>query len=201
MADPRHRHRRNTAFVYIPNPMTGVRGIHEVIVNTFSQTPSHLGSRLTVQTGKILLAEREEPGHTPVLVVDEAHLKSYEQLETIRILTNQDMDQDSPLSSLLAGQPTLRPTMKLALQAALEQRTTPRHTMPGTTSTETTSYAAHHLKIPGRPDQLFTEDAPTLIHTTSRGYPRAVNNPAPPQALPSAFATGKNPDDEPAARA
>ncbi|MEW2558577.1 ExeA family protein [Streptomyces griseorubiginosus] len=180
--------------------MIRVRGIHEVIVNTFSQTPSHLGSRLTVQTGKVLLAEREERGRTPVLVVDEAHLKSYEQLETIRILTNQGMDQDSPLSSLLAGQPTLRRTMKLALLAALEQRTTPRHTMPGTTSTETTSYAAHHLKIAGRPDQLFTEDAPTLIHTTSRGYPRAVNDPA-PQALTSAFATGKNPDDEAATRA
>ncbi|MGW2212015.1 hypothetical protein [Streptomyces sp. NPDC001781] len=30
--------------------------------------------------------------------------------------------------------------------------------------------------IAGRPDQLFTEDALTLIHTTPRGYPRAVNN-------------------------
>ncbi|KUN25928.1 hypothetical protein AQJ23_16190 [Streptomyces antibioticus] len=57
--------------VYIPNPMIGVRGIHEVIVNTFGQTPSHLGSRLTVQTGKVPLAEREERGRTPVLVVDE----------------------------------------------------------------------------------------------------------------------------------
>ncbi|MFF3967091.1 hypothetical protein ACFYZI_36725 [Streptomyces griseorubiginosus] len=110
------------------------------------------------------------------------------------------MDQDSPLSCLLVGQATLRPTMKLAVLAALEQRTTPRHTMPGTTSTETTSYAAHHLKIAGRPDQLFTEDALTLIHTTSRDYPRAVNNLA-LQALISAFATGKNQADEAAARA
>ncbi|EDY56607.1 AAA ATPase [Streptomyces sviceus ATCC 29083] len=96
--------------VYIPNPMIGVRGIHEVIVNTFGQTPSHLGSRLTVQTGKVLLAEREERARTPVLVVDEAHLMSYEQLEAIRMLTNQGMDQDSPLSCLLVGQPTLRRT-------------------------------------------------------------------------------------------
>lgn len=58
----------------------------------------------------------------------------------------------------------------------------------------------HHLKIAGRLDQLFTEDAPTLIHTTSRGYPRAVNNLA-PQTLVAAFATGKNLVDEAAARA
>lgn len=90
--------------------------------------------------------------------------------------------------------------MKLADLAALEQRTALRCTMPGMTSTEMTSYVAHHLKITGRPDQLFTEDALSLIHTTSRGYPRAVNNLA-LQALVAAFATGKNLVDEAAARA
>ncbi|GHB91688.1 hypothetical protein GCM10010306_103650 [Streptomyces umbrinus] len=38
--------------VYIPNPMIGVRGIHEEIVNAFDQAPAHLGSRLTVQTAR-----------------------------------------------------------------------------------------------------------------------------------------------------
>ncbi|MFF3820599.1 hypothetical protein ACFYYD_29110 [Streptomyces bluensis] len=69
--------------------MIGVRGIHEQIVNAFGQTPSHLGSRLTIQTGRALLSEREERGRTPVLVVDEAPLMSYEQLESIRMLINQ----------------------------------------------------------------------------------------------------------------
>ncbi|MET8012896.1 AAA family ATPase [Streptomyces sp. NPDC005271] len=89
-----------------------VRGIHEAIVTAFGQQPSHLGSRLTAQTGLALAAEREERGRTPVLVLDEAHLLSYEQLEAIRMLTNTAMDQDSPLSCLLVGQPTLRRTMK-----------------------------------------------------------------------------------------
>ena len=44
------------------------------------------------------------------------------------------------------------------------------------TAAETASYVAHHIKLVGRPDQLFTEDALNLIHTTARGYPRAVNN-------------------------
>jgi type II secretory pathway predicted ATPase ExeA len=73
--------------IYLPNPQIGIRGIHEEIVTAFGQTPSHLGSRLISQTGKALLAEREERGRTPVLVLDEAHLLSYEQLETIRMLT------------------------------------------------------------------------------------------------------------------
>lgn len=185
--------------IYLPNPLIGVRGIHEQIVTAFGQPATHLGSRLTVQASKALAAEREERGRTPVLVLDEAHLLTYEQLETIRMLTNQSMDQDSPLACLLIGQPTLRRTMKLAVLAALEQRTALRYTMPGMTTAETSSYVAHHLKLAGRPDQLFTEDALNLIHTTARGYPRAVNNLA-LQSLVATFASGKNLVDDTAAR-
>ena len=185
--------------IYLPNPMIGVRGIHEEILNTFGQAPSHLGSRLFTQTSKALMSEREERGRTPVLVLDEGHLLAYEQLETVRILTNSAMDQDSPLACLLVGQPTLRRTMKLAVLAALEQRTALRYTMPPMTPAETTSYVSHHLNLAGRPDQIFTEDALNLIHTTSRGYPRAVNNLA-LQSLVAAFAAGKNLVDEAATR-
>ena len=185
--------------IYLPNPMIGIRGIHEEILTTFGQPPSHLGSRLFTQTSKALIAEREERGRTPVLVLDEAHLLTYEQLETLRILTNTAIDQDSPLACLLIGQPTLRRTLKLAVLAALDQRTALRYTMPGMTATETTSYITHHLNLAGRPDHLFTEDALTLIHTTSRGYPRAVNNLA-LQSLVAAFAASKNLVDETAAR-
>ena len=115
------------------------------------------------------------------------------------MLTNTSMDQDSPLACLLVGQPTLRRTMKLAVLAALEQRTALRYTMPGMTSTETASYVNHHLNLVGRPDQLFTEDSLNLIHMTSRGYPRAVNNLA-LQALVAAFSAGKNLVDETATR-
>ena len=67
------------------------------------------------------------------------------------------------------------------------------------TATETASYVAHHLKLAGRADTLFSDDAIALIHQTSRGYPRAVNNLA-LQALVAAFAAGKNLVDESAAR-
>jgi type II secretory pathway predicted ATPase ExeA len=186
--------------IYLPNPMIGVRGLHERIVTTFGISPANLTSRLIAQAATALTAERDERGRTPILVIDEAHLLSYEQLETIRILTNSDMDAGSPLACLLIGQPTLRRTMKLAVLAALEQRITLRYTMPGMTAAETASYIKHHLALAGRSDPLFTDDATTLIHTTSRGYPRAVNNLC-LQSLVAAYATGKSLVDEPAARA
>jgi type II secretory pathway predicted ATPase ExeA len=147
----------------------------------------------------VTVVPAEERGRTPVLVLDEGHLLAYEQLETIRMLTSSSMDQDSPLACLLVGQPTLRRTMKLAVLAALEQRTALRYTMPGMAQAETASYISHHLSLTGRPDQIFTEDALNLIHATSRGYPRAVNNLA-LQSLVAAFAAGKNLVDEAATR-
>jgi type II secretory pathway predicted ATPase ExeA len=52
----------------------------------------------------------------------------------------------------------------------------------------------------GRSDPLFSDDAITLIHTTSRGLPRAVNNLA-IQALIAAYASRKAIVDESSARA
>jgi type II secretory pathway predicted ATPase ExeA len=187
--------------IYLPNPMIGVRGLHEAVVAAFGVTPSQMTSRLVAQASAALAAERDERGRTPVLVIDEAHLLSYEQLETVRMLTNHPatMDADSPLACLLIGQPTLRRTMKLAVLAALEQRIALRYTMPPMTAAETGSYISHHIKLAGRSDQLFSDDAAALIHTTARGYPRAVNNLA-LQSLVAAYAARKTIVDQSATR-
>ena len=71
--------------------------------------------------------------------------------------------------------------------AALDQRITVRYALAGMTATETADYITHHVKIAGRRDTLFSDDAVTLIHNASRGYPRAVNNLA-VNALTAAFA-------------
>ncbi len=187
--------------IYLPNPMIGVRGLHEAIVTTFGETPHRGSSLLTAQATAILAAQHDErSGVTPVLVIDEAHLLRYEQLETIRMLTNHNLDADSPLACLLVGQPTLRRTMKLAVLAALGQRVALRYAMPPMASTETASYITHHIKLAGRSDTLFSDDAASLIHTAARGYPRAVNNLA-IQALVATYAARKSIVDEQAARA
>jgi type II secretory pathway predicted ATPase ExeA len=186
--------------IYLANPMIGVRGIHEAIVDTTGGSPTNLSSRLVAQARAALVAERDERGRTPVLILDEGHLLSYEQLETIRMLSNQSMDQDSPLAILLVGQPSLRRQTRLAVLAALEQRIGIRYSMPPMTDEETASYIGHHTKIAGRSDTLFADDAINLIHATARGYPRAVNNLA-LQALVAAYASRQAIVDEKAARA
>ena len=65
---------------------------------------------------------------------------------------------------------------------------------------QTAGYVAHHLKIAGRSDTLFSDDALALIHQVSRGLPRAINNLA-VQSLVAAFADSKAIVDESSARA
>ena len=96
------------------------------------------------------------------------------------MLTNHDMDSTSPFACLLVGQPTLRRRIKLGVLAALDQRIALRYAMTPMTAEETASYLRHHLTLAGRTDTLFSDDATALIHQTSRGYPRAVNNLAAP---------------------
>jgi type II secretory pathway predicted ATPase ExeA len=111
------------------------------------------------------------------------------------MLTNHEMDSQSPFACLLVGQPTLRRRIKFGELAALDQRIAVRYQMTGMALEETASYIAHDLKLAGRADTLFSDDAIALIHQTSRGYPRMVNNLA-SQALIAALATGKAIVDE-----
>ncbi|MFF3160002.1 ExeA family protein [Streptomyces sp. NPDC057910] len=192
-------HPRHTV-IYLPNPAVGVAGIHQAIVTRLGGVPQPHRSTLIPQAADALATEYAERGRVPVLVIDEAHLLDHKQLEAVRMLTNHDMDSTSPLACLLVGQPTLRRNNKLGMLAALDQRIVIRYNMPPMTGEETASYLAHHLALAGRSDTLYSDDAITLIHDSSRGCPRAVNNLA-VQALLSAYADNKSYVDEASARA
>jgi len=186
--------------IYLPNPTVGVRGIHHQIVTALGHRPLTHHATLVPQTVDALAVEQVERGRTPVLVIDEAHLLDHAQLESIRMLTNHDMDSTSPFACLLVGQPTLRRRIKLGVLAALDQRIAIRYAVPAMTAGQTGEYLTHHLKLAGRSDPLFSDDAAALIHDAARGLPRAVNNLA-TQALVAAMAGRKSIVDEQSARA
>ena len=185
--------------IYLADPTTGTRGIHHQVVTALGGL-AHGTATLAAQAAALLAAEHGERGRVPVLAIDEAHLLTHGQLEAVRILTNAEMDAVSPLACLLIGQPTLRRMLRLGVLAALDQRIAIRYAMPAMTAEQTSGYITHHLKLAGRSDPLFSDDAAALIHDAARGLPRAVNNMA-TQALVAAMAGRKNIVDEQSARA
>ena len=186
--------------IYLGNPAVGGRGLYAGIVTALDGTPRFHKAALIPQTTELLAAEEHERGRTVVLILDEAHLLTGDQLEELRLLTNADMDSHSPFACLLVGQPTLRRRIKLGTFAALDQRIALRYTLTQMSAPETKSYLTHHLALAGRSDTLFSDDAIALIHQVGRGVPRAVNNLA-VQSLVAAYATNKAIVDESSARA
>ena len=186
--------------IYIPNPAIGTRGIHHQITLACGQIPRFHTGALLPQTADALAAEAAERGRTPILIVDEAHQLDHHQLESLRMLTSFDLDSTTCYATVLVGQPTLRIKLKLGPLAALDQRIAIRAHLAAMTRVETTSYIKHHLALAGRnSDTLFSDDAITLIHETSRGLPRTINNLA-LSSLIATYATGKGIVDQTAAR-
>jgi len=185
--------------IYIPNPDIGTRGIAQQITLACGQTPRfHTGSLLP-QAADALAAEAAERSRTPILIIDEAHQLGHQQLESLRMLTNYDLDSTTCFATVLVGQPTLRLKLTLGVLAALDQRVAVRARIEPMTRNETAGYIACHLAIAGRDDTLFSADAITLIHDNSRGLPRAVNNLA-VQSLVATYIAGNGIVDQTAAR-
>lgn len=185
--------------IYLPDPTITMRGIQSTIVTALGGTPAFYTGVLATQTAHLLAGELHERARLPVLVIDEAHLLTNTDLETLRMLTSTDMDTGSHFALLLIGQPTLRRRLKLAVLAALDQRIATRYAITGMNPTDTTAYIRAHLAYAGRSDPLFSDDAITTIHQASRGHPRAVNNLA-TSALIATYAAEKTIVDQAAAQ-
>ena len=186
--------------IYLGNPAVGARGIYTTIVTRPGGVPRFHRHALIPQAQDAIAAEIAERGRRVVVVVDEGHLLGADQLEELRLLTSADMDSTSPFALVLVGQPTLRQRLRLGAFAALDQRIALRYAIPPMTQPDTGEYLAHHLKLAGRSDTLFSDDAIARIHRAARGLPRAVNNLA-VQALIATYAASASIVDDKAARA
>jgi len=104
--------------------------------------------------------ELAERGKHVVVALDQAHLRSPEQLEAVCLLMNAELDSVEPFG--------------LGASAALDQRIAFRFHIQGITATETNAYASHHLGLAGRPNRLFSDDVIALVHQVSRRLARTL---------------------------
>ena len=157
--------------LYLGTPGVGLRDIYTTLVAGLGGRPRFHCAALIPQAQELLAAETAERGKQVVVVIDEAHLLDADCLEGLRCLSNAEMDQTAPFCLLLLGQPTLRRRLRLGAFAALDQRVGLRYAIAGLEAAETAGYVGHHLKLAGRADPLFSDDAVALIHQVSRGLP------------------------------
>src|SRR5262249_21426616 len=109
-------------FVYCANPTIGGRGILSPLLAPLGGPPPPPPPIPLPPAADALATAVAERGRRVVLLVDEAHLLTHEQLEDLRMLTSADMDSRSPAAVVLIGQPTLRRRLHQGALAAVDQR-------------------------------------------------------------------------------
>ncbi len=185
--------------IYVANPAIGTRGLYVAIVSALGAAPRFFRAEVMAQAASLLAAEEQERRRRVVLICDEAHLLSPEQLEELRLLTNAEMDSLNPCALLLVGQPTLSRRLKMGIFASLDQRISTRYQLVPMDLAESAQYIRHHLALVGRRDPLFADDATARLHQASLGLPRALGNLA-RDALIAAAVEGKALVDDSCAR-
>jgi type II secretory pathway predicted ATPase ExeA len=142
-------------------------------VSALGGTPRFDRASLIPQAAEALAAEEDERGRRVVVVLDEAHMVDADQLEGVRLLSKRRTRQPLALrvcarrsAEAAQAQAQAHPPRRLR---GLDQRVALRCSMSGMDTAETASYVAHHLKIAGRSDSLFQDDAVAVALIRSRG--------------------------------
>jgi type II secretory pathway predicted ATPase ExeA len=128
------------------------------------------------QLNRAIIDLYENQKKVPIIIIDEGHLLKRPMLEEIRFLTNFRMDSFSPMSLLLLGQPELKRILNTQIYEAIVQRLGIRFHLDGMSRDETQGYIAHHLKITGVTNEIFTDMAIDVVHQFTQGVPRKINN-------------------------
>jgi type II secretory pathway predicted ATPase ExeA len=147
-------------------------------LNSLLKLPTRISkSALFEQIQKAVMDLYEHQGKTPVIILDEAHLMDHETLQELILITNFQMDSKLPFLLILLGQPDLKDKLKRRMHEPLNQRIRLRYHMAGVTDDEEArSYILHCLKIAGRSDPLFEEQAYPMIRQLAMGLPRKMGN-------------------------
>jgi len=121
--------------------------------------------------------------------LDEAHDMRPEVLAILRVLTNFEMDSRLVVSLVLAGQPSLKKTLRREELESVTRRLAHYASLRLLTRDETRNYVAHRTSIVGADHELFDDAAYDAIYEVGQGNLRATDHLA-LKAMEQAFHAG-----------
>jgi type II secretory pathway predicted ATPase ExeA len=135
------------------------------------------GDDVALYNGFVDFAIKEYAGgRRVVLIVDEAQNLGRNKLEELRVLSNVNVDKHLVLQTILVGQPELRDLMRSPQLRQFAQRIGADYHIGTLSEAETFNYVRHRLRVAGSPRlDVFRTAALQLVHASSRGVPRLVN--------------------------
>lgn len=130
-----------------------------------------------LETFNKLLFETLDEGKRVVIFIDEANAITPANLESLRLLTNMQQDQNNLFTMVLAGQIELARRLEHPKRANLFQRIGTYSRIDKIESPELVkTYVETRLKHAGGTTEIFSDDAVTALYEHSeQGVPRLIN--------------------------
>jgi putative secretion ATPase (PEP-CTERM system associated) len=130
---------------------------------------------LLAEIQRFLVSNHNE-GRRCLLLIDEAQNLSIPALEELRMLSNFQVDEKSPMQSFLVAQPQFRATLASADLEQLRQRVIASYHLGPMSESETGAYIDHRLRTAGwRNDPIFEEGCVAALFRHTGGTPRRIN--------------------------
>ncbi|MDF1483446.1 ExeA family protein [Extensimonas sp. H3M7-6] len=159
--------------VYNTHP--DIADLLEWIMLAFGQPYEGMSSVARYDAFQRFLINEYGAGRRTILIVDEAQNLSVGALESLRMLSNINVDKAQLLQVILVGQPQLRDLLQKPELHQFAQRVAVDFFIPPLTSEEVAAYITHRLQVAGREEPLFTPAAVQRIAQASHGVPRSIN--------------------------
>lgn len=161
---------------YTPHATISRTELYRQINSLLKLPPLGSKSGLFAQVQAGLWDLYKNQGKVPCLILDECHLMDDNTLQELVLMTNFEMDSQTPLILILSGLYDLSERLKRRRHESLNQRVSLRYHMGGMDLADTKKFIIHHLKIAGRSDPLFEDSAYEVITKLAMGLPRKVGN-------------------------
>jgi len=117
----------------------------------------------------------DESDVTTVVIIDEAHLLSYEMLEETRFLLNNQMDSSNPMALVIVGQSELRGKLSKEIYDPITQRVDFRFKLQPFDRAQSFEYIRSHMRYAGGDADIFTDTAVDAVYAYSTGLARKIN--------------------------
>ena len=152
-----------------------VENIMQWVMMSFSLPHEDLTDIAMHQQFQNFLIKNFTSGKKAVLIIDEAQNLTINALEALRMLSNISVYKHQLLQVILVGQPQLKMMLMEPELEQFNQRVSVEFYLTPLKEDEIKAYIQHRVKVAGREDDLFTEEAYKRIAEVCKGTPRKIN--------------------------
>jgi type II secretory pathway predicted ATPase ExeA len=166
----------NHKALYLPALSDKTRAFWRTLARSFDLKPSYQKDDCQAKVCSFIEDLALNQKISPILIFDEAQNLTDPILEDIRLLTNSHMDSRCDLTIILIALPSFKNRLKTPELKPFAQRIRRPFLLAGLPADEIKPYINHQLKLAGKTDPLFGDEAISLIFNYSKGIPRIINS-------------------------